>query len=132
MNLFGLVNTFNAFVCVNRTKETSTKDDIVVEMKTEVKNEETVLLKSVNGDKKDAKQQVTVVSMTSLIYSLKARRSAAFTVQCVHCLSTNRELHKMKACEETQLTEHQHKHKACNDVRTFSLSADGNTESVVK
>lgn len=84
-----MVNTLNAFVCVNRTKETNTKDDIVVEMKTEVKNEETVLLKSVNGDKKDTKQQVTVVSMTSLIYSLKARRSAAFTVHCIHCLLTN-------------------------------------------
>ncbi|XP_047463812.1 cell surface glycoprotein MUC18 isoform X2 [Mugil cephalus] len=34
------------------TKEKTTKDDIVVEMKTNTKNEEAVLLKAVNGDKK--------------------------------------------------------------------------------
>ncbi|XP_038563643.1 cell surface glycoprotein MUC18 isoform X1 [Micropterus salmoides] len=34
------------------TKEKTTKDDIVVEMKTNTKNEDTVLLKAVNGDKK--------------------------------------------------------------------------------
>ncbi|CAN9501083.1 unnamed protein product [Ophioblennius macclurei] len=39
------------------TKEKSAKDDIVVEMKTNAKNEEAVLLKAVNGDKKAAGEQ---------------------------------------------------------------------------
>uniref|UniRef100_A0A8C2WKS7 Melanoma cell adhesion molecule a n=1 Tax=Cyclopterus lumpus TaxID=8103 RepID=A0A8C2WKS7_CYCLU len=40
------------------TKEKTTKDDIVVEMKTNTKNEEAVLLKAVNGDKKGPNDQV--------------------------------------------------------------------------
>ena len=44
-----------------RTKEKTTKDDIVVEMKTNTKNEEAVLLKAVNGDKKGPNNQVTTV-----------------------------------------------------------------------
>lgn len=43
------------------TKEKTTKDDIVVEMKTNTKNEEAVLLKAVNGDKIGPKDQVTIV-----------------------------------------------------------------------
>ncbi|GAA6223812.1 cell surface glycoprotein MUC18-like isoform X1 [Lates japonicus] len=43
------------------TKEKTTKDDIVVEMKTNTKNEEAVLLKAVNGDKKGPNDQVTIV-----------------------------------------------------------------------
>ncbi|XP_026184386.1 cell surface glycoprotein MUC18 [Mastacembelus armatus] len=39
------------------TKEKTTKDDIVVEMKTNTKNEEAVLLKAVNGDKKSHNDQ---------------------------------------------------------------------------
>ncbi|KAM7373934.1 hypothetical protein PAMP_006618 [Pampus punctatissimus] len=39
------------------TKEKTTKDDIVVEMKTNTKNEETVLLKAANGDKKGSTGQ---------------------------------------------------------------------------
>ncbi|XP_068457087.1 cell surface glycoprotein MUC18 [Clinocottus analis] len=39
------------------TKEKTTKDDIVVEMKTNTKKEETVLLKAVNGDKKGPNDQ---------------------------------------------------------------------------
>nr|XP_046266295.1 cell surface glycoprotein MUC18 [Scatophagus argus] len=39
------------------TKEKTTKDDIVVEMKTNAKNEEAVLLKAVNGDKKGPNEQ---------------------------------------------------------------------------
>ncbi|XP_030602977.1 cell surface glycoprotein MUC18 isoform X2 [Archocentrus centrarchus] len=39
------------------TKEKTTKDDIVVEMKTNTKNEEAVLLKAVNGDKKGPNNQ---------------------------------------------------------------------------
>ncbi|XP_069001913.1 cell surface glycoprotein MUC18 [Embiotoca jacksoni] len=39
------------------TKEKTTKDDIVVEMKTTPKNEEAVLLKAVNGDKKGPSEQ---------------------------------------------------------------------------
>ncbi|XP_039634240.1 cell surface glycoprotein MUC18 isoform X1 [Perca fluviatilis] len=39
------------------TKEKATKDDIVVEMKTNTKNEEAVLLKAVNGDKKGPSDQ---------------------------------------------------------------------------
>ncbi|KAM9332427.1 cell surface glycoprotein MUC18 isoform 3-T3 [Pholidichthys leucotaenia] len=39
------------------TKEKTTKDDIVVEMKTNTKNEEAVLLKAVNGDKKGPTDQ---------------------------------------------------------------------------
>ncbi|KAM6911835.1 cell surface glycoprotein MUC18 [Lycodopsis pacificus] len=39
------------------TKEKTTKDDIVVEMTTNTKNEETVLLKAVNGDKKGPNNQ---------------------------------------------------------------------------
>ncbi|KAM3601646.1 uncharacterized protein V6R79_016003 [Siganus canaliculatus] len=39
------------------TKEKTTKDDIVVEMKTNTKNEEAVLLKAVNGDKKGPTEQ---------------------------------------------------------------------------
>ncbi|KAM8742118.1 cell surface glycoprotein MUC18 [Acanthopagrus schlegelii] len=39
------------------TKEKTTKDDIVVEMKTNTKNEEAVLLKAVNGDKKGPSEQ---------------------------------------------------------------------------
>ncbi|XP_059208276.1 cell surface glycoprotein MUC18 isoform X2 [Centropristis striata] len=39
------------------TKEKTTKDDIVVEMKTNTKNEEAVLLKAVNGDKKGPNDQ---------------------------------------------------------------------------
>lgn len=41
------------------TKEKTAKDDIVVEMKTNTKNEEAVLLKAVNGDKKGPGEQVT-------------------------------------------------------------------------
>ncbi|XP_044226139.1 cell surface glycoprotein MUC18 isoform X3 [Thunnus albacares] len=41
------------------TKEKTTKDDIVVEMKTNTKNEEAVLLKAVNGDKKGPNDKVT-------------------------------------------------------------------------
>ena len=37
--------------CVCRTKEKTTKDDIVVEMKSTTKTEDAVLLKAVNGDK---------------------------------------------------------------------------------
>ncbi|XP_070411600.1 cell surface glycoprotein MUC18 isoform X1 [Nothobranchius furzeri] len=43
------------------TKEKATKDDIVVEMKTNTKNEEAVLLKGVNGEQKGPNDQVTVV-----------------------------------------------------------------------
>ncbi|XP_040005910.1 cell surface glycoprotein MUC18 isoform X2 [Xiphias gladius] len=43
------------------SKEKTTKDDIVVEMKTNTKNEEAVLLKAVNGDKKGPNHQVTIV-----------------------------------------------------------------------
>ncbi|XP_072231398.1 cell surface glycoprotein MUC18 isoform X2 [Leuresthes tenuis] len=43
------------------TKEKTTKDDIVVEMKTNTKIEEAVLLKAVNGEKKGPNDQVTVV-----------------------------------------------------------------------
>ncbi|XP_005725533.1 cell surface glycoprotein MUC18 [Pundamilia nyererei] len=39
------------------TKEKTTKDEIVVEMKTNTKNEEAVLLKAVNGDKKGPNDQ---------------------------------------------------------------------------
>ncbi|XP_040908454.1 cell surface glycoprotein MUC18 isoform X2 [Toxotes jaculatrix] len=39
------------------TKEKTTKDDIVVEMKTNTKNEEAVLLKAVNGEKKGPNDQ---------------------------------------------------------------------------
>ncbi|CAK6971393.1 cell surface glycoprotein MUC18 isoform X2 [Scomber scombrus] len=39
------------------TKEKTTKDDIVVEMKSNTKNEEAVLLKAVNGDKKGPNDQ---------------------------------------------------------------------------
>nr|XP_019952616.1 PREDICTED: cell surface glycoprotein MUC18-like [Paralichthys olivaceus] len=39
------------------TKEKTTKDDIVVEMKTNTKTEESVLLKAVNGDKKGPDDQ---------------------------------------------------------------------------
>lgn len=46
-------------VSVSSTKEKTTKDDIVVEMKT-TKNEETVLLKATNVDKKCPNEQVTV------------------------------------------------------------------------
>eukprot|EP00064_Thunnus_orientalis_P005132 superscaffoldBa00000491_g5145 len=42
------------------TKEKTTKDDIVVEMKTNTKNEEAVLLKAVNGDKKGPNDKVTI------------------------------------------------------------------------
>uniref|UniRef100_A0A3Q3L4M6 Melanoma cell adhesion molecule a n=1 Tax=Mastacembelus armatus TaxID=205130 RepID=A0A3Q3L4M6_9TELE len=42
------------------TKEKTTKDDIVVEMKTNTKNEEAVLLKAVNGDKKSHNDQVRI------------------------------------------------------------------------
>lgn len=45
---------------VNSTKEKTTKDDIVVEMKTDTKTEEAVLLKGVNGDKKGPGAQVTM------------------------------------------------------------------------
>lgn len=48
-------------VSVRSTKEKNTKDDIVVEMKTNTKNEEAVLLKAVNGDKKGPSEQVTIV-----------------------------------------------------------------------
>ena len=44
---------------VHSTKENTTKDDIVVEMKTDAKTEEAVLLKGVNGDKKGPSDQVT-------------------------------------------------------------------------
>ncbi|KAI3373275.1 hypothetical protein L3Q82_006577 [Scortum barcoo] len=43
------------YIC--STKEKTTKDDIVVEMKTNTKNEEAVLLKAVNGDKKGPNEQ---------------------------------------------------------------------------
>lgn len=46
---------------VTSTKEKTTKDDIVVEMKTNTKNEDAVLLKAVNGDKKGPNDQVTIV-----------------------------------------------------------------------
>lgn len=49
-------------VCVGRTKEKTTKDDIVVEMKSNTKNEEAVLLKAVNGDKKGPNNKVTIVA----------------------------------------------------------------------
>ncbi|XP_054610826.1 cell surface glycoprotein MUC18 isoform X1 [Dunckerocampus dactyliophorus] len=39
------------------SKEKTTKDDIVVEMKTEAKSEDTVLLKAVNGDKNGPSEQ---------------------------------------------------------------------------
>lgn len=55
--------------CFSSTKETNTKDEIVVEMKTDTKTEESVLLKAVNGDKKDTGQQMTVVSMASLFHT---------------------------------------------------------------
>lgn len=48
-------------VSIRSTKEKTTKDDIVVEMKTNTKNEEAVLLKAVNGDKKGPNEQVTIV-----------------------------------------------------------------------
>lgn len=38
-------------------------------MKTDTRTEESVLLKAVNGDKKDTGQQMTVVSMTSLFHT---------------------------------------------------------------
>ena len=47
-------------VSVSSTKEKTTKDDIVVEMKT-TKNEESVLLKATNGNKKGPNEPVTVV-----------------------------------------------------------------------
>lgn len=50
------------FLPVSSTKEKTTKDDIVVEMKTNAKNEEAVLLKAVNGDKKGPSDQVTIVA----------------------------------------------------------------------
>lgn len=53
------------WVCFSSTKEKNTRDEIVVEMKTDAKTEESVLLKAVNGDKKDTGQQMTVVSVTS-------------------------------------------------------------------
>lgn len=62
---FGCSTSF----CFSSTKETNTKDEIVVEMKTDTKTEESVLLKAVNGDKKDTSQQMTVVSMTSLFHT---------------------------------------------------------------
>lgn len=46
-------------VPVCSTKEKTTKDDIVVEMKSNTKNEEAVLLKAVNGDKKGPNEQVS-------------------------------------------------------------------------
>lgn len=46
-------------VSVSSTKEKTTKDDIVVEMKSNTKNEEAVLLKAVNGDKKGPNEQVS-------------------------------------------------------------------------
>lgn len=49
------------FLSVTSTKEKTTKDDIVVEMKTNTKNEDTVLLKAVNGDKKGPNDQVSIV-----------------------------------------------------------------------
>lgn len=48
-------------VSVRSTKEKTTKDDIVVEMKSNTKNEEAVLLKAVNGDKKGPNEQVSLV-----------------------------------------------------------------------
>ncbi|KAA8586549.1 hypothetical protein FQN60_000385, partial [Etheostoma spectabile] len=47
----------STFLPVSSTKEKTTKDDIVVEMKTNTKNEEAVLLKAVNGDKKGPSDQ---------------------------------------------------------------------------
>lgn len=46
-------------VSVSSTKEKTTKDDIVVEMKSNTKNEEAVLLKAVNGDKTGPNEQVS-------------------------------------------------------------------------
>ncbi|TKS83236.1 MUC18 Gicerin Melanoma cell adhesion molecule Melanoma-associated antigen [Collichthys lucidus] len=43
------------------TKEKTTKDDIVVEMKTNTKTEDAILLKAVNGDKRGPNEQVTIV-----------------------------------------------------------------------
>ena len=51
--------TYNASPSVCSTKEKTTKDDIVVEMKSNAKNEEAVLLKAVNGDKKGPNEKVT-------------------------------------------------------------------------
>jgi len=51
----------STLLCITSTKEKTTKDDIVVEMKTNTKIEEAVLLKAVNGEKKGPNDQVTVV-----------------------------------------------------------------------
>lgn len=47
-------------LCVCSTKE-KTKEDIVVEMKTDIKNEDIVLLKAINGDKGVSTEQVTIL-----------------------------------------------------------------------
>lgn len=52
---------FKHELCPPSTKEKPTKDDIVVEMKNNPKNEGTVLLTAMNGEKKGSNDQVTVV-----------------------------------------------------------------------
>lgn len=51
----------STLLSVTSTKETTTKDDIVVEPKTNTKTEDAVLLKAVNGDKKASSDQVSIV-----------------------------------------------------------------------
>uniref|UniRef100_A0A3Q4H2B5 Cell surface glycoprotein MUC18-like n=1 Tax=Neolamprologus brichardi TaxID=32507 RepID=A0A3Q4H2B5_NEOBR len=50
------------------TKEKTTKDEIVVEMKTNTKNEEAILLKAVNGDKKGPNDQPSVVNIAHCVH----------------------------------------------------------------
>lgn len=45
---------------IHSTKENPNKDGIVVEMKTDTKTEEAVLLKGVSGDKNGPSDQVTM------------------------------------------------------------------------
>lgn len=79
---------------VRSTKEKTTKDDIVVEMKTNTKNEEAVLLKAVNGDKKGPSEQVTIVLDVIISqYNKKRARSlldsqfSPHTITGLFCLS---------------------------------------------
>lgn len=81
-------------VSVRSTKEKTTKDDIVVEMKSNTKNEEAVLLKAVNGDKKGPNEQVPIVVaeygiiISQYIYKkgFKAWRPAVFTPPTINNL----------------------------------------------
>lgn len=59
-------------VCFSSTKEKNTKDEIVVEMKSDARAEGSVLLKAANGDQKDPGQPMTVVSVRVLIHKHSA------------------------------------------------------------